>query len=82
MRPILTLLLLLILACSNNQTPFTASNSSEPGINPKAENPEIKIHVAGMSSGLAQLIGTFGDQQFRMDTATINQNGDETLLLR
>jgi peroxiredoxin len=77
MRILISILCVFFIACGSD-TGSTNSNkelASTPSTS-NLESPEVKIHVNGMSPGMAQLIGTFGDQQFRMDTATINQNGD------
>ena len=41
----------------------------------KAENPKIEVTVEGLGAGTAFLIGTFTDQRYRADTATVNANG-------
>ena len=41
----------------------------------QAERPAIDIQITGMQPGLAYLIGTFADQQFRADSAQVDREG-------
>jgi peroxiredoxin len=70
MRYFIALLILsLIVSCNSGD-----GNSGESEAGPD-EPPRIRIVVKGTSSGQARLIGTLEDQQFRVDSATVNASG-------
>lgn len=63
----------LLISCDSNTTQDTvrAEETEATPIDP----PEIRIVVEGTHSGLAKLIGTLEDQQFGVDTASVDRSG-------
>jgi len=57
-------------SCSDNSS-FSDSNSSAP--------PNIQIEIEGAASGWASLIATYADQNFRIDSTFIDQDGKTTI---
>ena len=55
-------------------TPANAVTNTQP-----AENPDIKIQIAGVSQGRARLIGIFQERQYLADSASIGTNGSFVL---
>lgn len=73
---VILILIAALIACSNGQSgnqsePIVGSDSAEPA----TKDAQIKISVEGINSGVAKLIGVFGDQNFIADSAVINQDG-------
>ena len=80
-----TLLLVLTLAsCSSensNTDDVRSTNNNQVEIDntPKVlESPEIHFQVTGYNSGKANLVGLYTDQQYLLDTATIQNGGKIT----
>lgn len=70
---------------NNSQTPAGTSSSINKNSGPaidieeykkQCETPEIHVTVDGLNSGVAYLIGVFADQNFRADSAIINNKGE------
>jgi peroxiredoxin len=77
-------------ACENNNSQTPANNTTTASTAPvdygpaldieeykkQCETPEIKVTVDGLNGGVAYLIGVFADQNFRADSAIINNKGE------
>ena len=54
-----------------------ACQSTSPDGNPKvAESPDIQIHIDQGPIGWAYLVGIYGDQRFKLDSAQMDEKGD------
>lgn len=61
---------ILFLALFLLSRPFAAQPAGQ-----QPESPDIRIQVEGLQPGQAYLIGTFADQQFRVDSARVDEAG-------
>lgn len=82
-------LALVAFACGNSSTenaPTTTTTTSQgiPDYGPvikmedlraKAEKPRIEVQVEGLNAGMAYLIGTYQEQNYRVDSAKVDASG-------
>jgi len=61
-----------LLSCNASSDSQTASRS---GAERELESPDILVTLSGAPTGTAYLIGFFGDQRFRADSAQVNAGG-------
>ena len=69
----LALLAFLILACGQNAS---VAGDGQTQNERQLESPDIRIQVQGAPAGMAYLIGTFTDQNYRADSAQIDASGN------
>jgi peroxiredoxin len=63
-----------LIACGGESSSSSA-NKIRSGSTPAAENPDITIQLQGAPTGLAYLIGFYGDQRYRVDSAQVSPEG-------
>lgn len=61
---------LIFISCGAADTAEDGSTTSVA-----SENPEIHIQIDGLNNGLIRLVGIFTDQQYVVDTTSVNQSG-------
>ena len=64
----LAILALITLACGQNATDNQAGER-------QLESPDIQIQIQGAPAGMAYLIGSFAEQNYRADSAQIDASG-------
>jgi len=68
--------MLFTLSCSPTASgPDSSTNPAVSNASGPSESPDIQIQIDGQVPGAASLIGLFTDQQYRLDSATVDASG-------
>lgn len=67
--------IVVIIACNAQTGEQNGNTTSTSNVSRNLENPNISIQVDGFGAGPVYLIGIFTDAQYRVDSASMNANG-------